>query len=165
MDAPAVFVTYYKRVRDPKYKSADINSIPLIFRSKLYQTVTKKVKITNPTIVNIVNKAEGLGISPYEAEEQLREYLIGEQTQLYLSILEPKVRNKVLSQNKELLEAIQRQFDSPTETRVDPLFERYVEAKGLSGRFTPEDERRKLSVLREPELERNKKSFCDRGCR
>ena len=139
MDKPAIFVTYHRKVRDPEYKGVDVKSIPLFFRSKLYKTVTKQVKITNPTIVDIVNKAERLEISPGQASNQLKEYLLGEECMKYLTFGQ-------YFENMSLWEKIVTDFHMPSKGRIDSLDEKYAEKHGLSGRFTMEGERKKTQA-------------------
>ena len=117
--------------------------------SRTYTIAGKEVKVTNPRIISIVKKAESLESLDklHEAERELKDYLLGEDCQKYLTI------GQFMS-NITLWEAIAVQsFDS--------LTERYVEKFNLSGRLDP------IIYLprRQPEYERNKKNFSERGCR
>lgn len=104
--------------------------------SRTYVIGGKDVKVTNKRILDIVKKAESLESLEkfHEAQQELHEYLLGEDCQNYLSL------SQYMS-NMSLWEAIAFQsFDS--------LTERYAIKFNLSGRFTPEQERIKLRALK-----------------
>ena len=94
--------------------------------SRTYVIGEKEVVVTDKKILDIVERAENVDISPREASKMLSDYLLSDGSGSVSEYFE-RVR---------IWEAITKEFDTPRGSRSTSLHERYAEKHDLSGRLT-----------------------------
>jgi hypothetical protein len=94
--------------------------------SKTYEVEGRKIVVTDKFILDIIRKTEKLEMSPEEASEQLKKYLLSDES----------VDVGEYFRRISLWEKITTEFYISCRGRLTPINERYVEKHGLSGKLT-----------------------------